>query len=302
MNSLDLEFLFMTAPSERLLLPRQLGPSDRLTSALGLGCSRLGSILGLSGSEASRLIGSALERGINFFDTADIYGQGESERILGTHLRKNQAIIATKIGQRFPPIYRALNALKRPLAPLLRASKSASRVVRVSRAKPLMLDFRPSYLNAAVEKSLKRLRRDAIDLLFLHNPEIEQATASETLDFLVELKREGKVGLIGISTDDQQVLMAALADRRVDAVQCRLQQPPDAIDALSSAAQRGVVVVAREIFGGVAAGSNSPCLPMVRSQVKKAVFNPFVTVALIGTTKQAHLAQSVDSLIRPVEN
>jgi len=298
----ELEFNIVTAPSDRLLLPRSLGHIDRPTSALGLGCSRFGSILGLSRGDAARLIDTALDSGINFFDTADIYGQGESERILGSHLQKNRAIVATKVGQRFPPLYRIMSALKRPIAPLLRSSRSAARVVRSSRARPLPLDFRPAYLNSAVEKSIKRLRRDAVDLLFLHNPDIDDINIGEALDFLVDLKGKGKVKLVGISTDNEQVLMTGLADPRVDAIQCRLQQSTTAAEALSSAAQRGVIVVAREIFGGVATGNNFPSLPMVQSQVKKAVSNPFVTVALIGTTKQAHLVQSVDALVNPVEN
>jgi aryl-alcohol dehydrogenase-like predicted oxidoreductase len=294
--------LIVTAPSDHLLLPRSLGHFDRLTSAVGLGCSRFGSILGLSRSDAARLIDTALDSGINFFDTADIYGQGESERILGSHLRKSKAIIATKVGQRFPPLYRIVSALKRPIAPLLKSSRLASRVVRTSRAKPLPLDFQPAYLNSAVEKSIMRLRRDAIDLLFLHNPDIDDINIGEALDFLVNLKGKGKVKLVGISTDNEQVLMAGLADPRVDAIQCRLQQSTAAAEALSSAAQRGVIVVAREIFGGVTSGDNFRGLSMVQSQVRKAVSNPFVTVALIGTTKQAHLVQSVEALVSPVEN
>ncbi len=292
----------MTVPGDQLLLPRQLGRSHRFTSALGLGCSRFGSILGLGQTDAGRLIDSALERGINFFDTADIYGQGESERILGSHLQKNKAIVATKVGQRFPPVYRVLSALKRPMAPLLRSSRSASRVVRTSRAKPLPRDFRPTYLNSAVERSLRRLRRDAIDLLFLHNPDTDEGNTSEALDCLVQLKGQGKINLVGISTDNEQVLMAALTDRRVDAVQCRLQQSAQATEAMTSAAQSGTIIVAREIFGGVVPGGGSVSLPIVQSQVKKAVSYPFVTVALIGTTKQAHLAQSVDSASLAVEN
>src|SRR6478735_6640998 len=157
--------------SSRLLLPRAFGRSGQTVSALGLGCSRIGSILGPGKLEASRLICYALERGINFFDTADVYGQGDSERILGSLLHKSDAIIATKVGQRFPPAYRVISMLKSPLAPLLRSSTSGAHIVRASRAKPLPLDFRPRYLNSAIEKSLRRLRRDALDVLFLHNPD-----------------------------------------------------------------------------------------------------------------------------------
>jgi aryl-alcohol dehydrogenase-like predicted oxidoreductase len=286
--------------SDRLLLPRAFGRSGQRVSALGLGCSRLGSILGPSKSEATRLISYALERGINFFDTADIYGQGESERILGSLLHSSDVIIATKVGQRFPAAYRAMSMLKKPVAPLLRSSTSGSRIVRASRSKPLPLDFRPCYLNSAIEKSLRRLRRDALDLLFLHNPDRGDVNVVDAIDSIAELKSKGKIKLIGISTDSERVLLTALADQRVDAVQCRLLQSPDANEALSAASNRGVAIIAREIFGGIAQGVAQSTTATLQSQVRTAVCNRFVTAALIGTTRQAHLAHAIASLNEPI--
>jgi aryl-alcohol dehydrogenase-like predicted oxidoreductase len=286
--------------SSRLLLPRTFGRSGQSVSALGLGCSRLGSILGPGEIEASRLICYALERGINFFDTADIYGQGESERILGSLLHKSDAIIATKVGQRFSPAYRAMSMLKKPLAPLLRSSASGSRTLRVSRAKPLPLDFRSCYLNAAVEKSLRRLRRDALDVLFLHNPDRGDIDVVDAIDSIAELKGKGRIKLIGISTDSERVLLTALADQRVDAIQCRLPQSPEAREALSAASERGIAIIAREIFGGMTQSAAQSTTASLQSQVRSAVSNPFVTAALIGTTRPAHLGHAITSLKEPI--
>jgi aryl-alcohol dehydrogenase-like predicted oxidoreductase len=286
--------------SDRLLLARAFGRSGQHVSALGLGCSRLGSILGPSKSEATRLICYALERGINFFDTADIYGQGDSERILGHLLHKSDAIIATKVGQRFPAAYRAMSVLTKPVAPLLRSSTSITRTVRAFRAKPLPLDFRSNYLNSAIEKSLGRLQRDAIDVLFLHNPDHGDINVVDAIDSIAELKGKGKIKLIGISTDNDQVLMTALADQRVDVVQCRLPQSLEASEALSAASNRGVAIIAREIFGGITQGTAQSTAATLQSRVRMAVCNPIVTTALIGTTRQVHLADAIASLKEPI--
>lgn len=287
-------------PSNRLLLPRAFGRSGVRISALGLGCSRLGSILGPSKSEATRLIYYALESGINFFDTADIYGQGESERILGAALHKSDAIIATKVGQRFPPAYRLISMLKKPLAPLLRSSTSGSSIVRASRSKSLPLDFRPRYLNSAIEKSLRRLRRDTLDVLFLHNPDPGDINVVDAIDSIAELKGKGRIKSIGVSTDSERVLLTALADQRVDAIQCRLLQSPEAGEALSAASNRGVAIVAREIFGGITQDTAQSTTATLQSQIRKAVCSPFVTATLIGTTRQAHLAHALTSLKEPI--
>src|SRR3990172_11998987 len=81
------------------------GTTDLRPSVIGVGCARIGSILGRTDrAQAERLIASAVERGVNFFDTADIYGQGESERMLGATLKahRDRVIIASKAGKRLP--------------------------------------------------------------------------------------------------------------------------------------------------------------------------------------------------------
>jgi len=96
---------------------RQLGRSGIRTSELGMGCSRLGSLLAAGGRRhAERALEAALEQGIGFFDTADIYGQGDSERLLGRVLGRAPGItIATKAGYRLPAPMWALRLAKPPL-------------------------------------------------------------------------------------------------------------------------------------------------------------------------------------------
>jgi aryl-alcohol dehydrogenase-like predicted oxidoreductase len=282
----------------RLLLPRSLGSSSFPVSALGLGCSRLGSILGLGFVDAQRLIAYALEMGINFFDTADIYGQGDSERFLGRALPRHGVIVATKVGQKFPPTLRAMSIFKRPLLPLLRYSKLATRRVGSARETELPRDFRPRHLRRSVDYCLRRLQRERVDILFLHNPDIATLRAGEALDCLAELQRAGKVDLIGVSCDDPVTMAAALEDTRLGAIQCRTTEEPNSIAALAKAARRGVVIVAREIFGGVARAQELRATAKIQSAVRSAVSEPSVTVTLIGTTNITHLTQCVEALDR----
>jgi aryl-alcohol dehydrogenase-like predicted oxidoreductase len=164
----------------------------------------------------------------------------------------------------------------------------------------LPLDFRPRYLNSAIEKSLRRLRRDALDVLFLHNPDRGDINVVDAIDSIAELKGKGRIKSIGISTDSEPVLLTALADQRVDAVQCRLPQSPEAGEALSAASNRGVAIIVREIFGGVTQGIARPTTATLQLQVRSAVCNPLVTAALVGTTRQAHLGRAIESLKEPI--
>ncbi len=234
-----------------VILPRRLGSTNLTISAIGLGCSRLGSILGLTVSEADRFVRSARDIGINFFDTADIYGQGDSERVLGRVLPTHGVVISTKIGQRFPPAFRAMNILKRPLAPLLRLSSASSRGLSNQRKRSLPRNFEPTYLLKAVDRSLKRLGRETIDILFLHSPDLQTVMEGEAVHCLDGLRCSGKIKMIGISADTDEVVTAALGDPRVSAIQCRMSDDPALHELLMTASRRQVVIVAREILGGV---------------------------------------------------
>ncbi|MCL2395387.1 MAG: aldo/keto reductase [Acidimicrobiaceae bacterium] len=146
---------------------RQLGRSGLTVSVVGLGCNNFGWRMDLENSRA--VVDTALEQGINLFDTADVYGRGQSETILGELLkgRRDEAVIATKWGS--------------PMSdnpPRARASRH--------------------YIRQAVEASLRRLQTDYIDLYQLHRPDGVTPMA-ETLGALDELVKEGKVRYIGSS-------------------------------------------------------------------------------------------------------
>ena len=149
---------------------RQLGDSGLTVSTVGIGCNNFGRRLDQDGTNA--VVRQALDSGITLFDTADIYGQGASEEMLGLALgsERENVVVATKFGMD------------------MQGANGPDWGVRGSRR----------YVRKAVESSLRRLGTDWIDLYPLHRPD-PQTPIDETLAALDELVREGKVRYLGSS-------------------------------------------------------------------------------------------------------
>lgn len=152
----------------------QLGDSGLRASRVGLGCNNFGGRVDLERTRA--VVDAALDVGVTFFDTAEIYGSGgDSERYLGEALagRRDKAVIATKFGwgQEFG-------------------------------------DGSPASVRGAIEGSLERLRTDYVDLYYLHKPDPSTPIA-DTLTVLDELVRAGKVRAIGCSNFSTEQLTEA---------------------------------------------------------------------------------------------
>ena len=131
---------------------------------------------------AQRVVDMALDSGVNFFDTADLYDKGENEKILGKILKdkRKEVIIATKVGNQWNPDGNSWS-----------------------------WNPRKEYILSAVEESLKRLQTDHIDLYQLHRPAFD-IPMDETLGALTDLVRQGKVRYIGSSTAPAWKVMEAL--------------------------------------------------------------------------------------------
>ncbi|WP_200329238.1 aldo/keto reductase [Leucobacter sp. L43] len=155
-------------------MERALGTSDLLVSSVGLGCNNFGRPGAFTEDQhgTDAVIGAAIDAGITFFDTADLYGYafGRSEEMMGRALgtRRDEIVLATKFGH--------------PDAQAPYLGRRGSR----------------EFIRASVEGSLTRLQTDRIDLYQMHVPDPE-TPISETLDALDELVREGKVRSIGHS-------------------------------------------------------------------------------------------------------
>jgi aryl-alcohol dehydrogenase-like predicted oxidoreductase len=149
---------------------RTLGSSDIAVSTLGIGCNAFGSRI--DQAQTTAVVDAAIEHGVTFFDTADVYGLGQSEQLLGTALagRRDQVVIATKFGMDMEGV-NGQDDGRRGTA---------------------------DYVRTAVEASLRRLGTDHIDLYQLHTPD-PSTPLEETLGALTELVVEGKVRAIGSS-------------------------------------------------------------------------------------------------------
>jgi aryl-alcohol dehydrogenase-like predicted oxidoreductase len=174
---------------------RKLGKSGLEVSAIGLGCMRMSAGHGpVSGTreEMIAVMRGAVERGISFFDTAQVYGPFVNEEVVGEGLApvRDQVVIATKFGF-------ALNAHGRPSPGL---------------------DSRPQYIKESVEGSLKRLRVETIDLLYQHRVDPE-VPIEEVAGAVKDLIQEGKVKHFGLSEAGAKTIRRAHAIQPVTAVQ-----------------------------------------------------------------------------------
>lgn len=204
---------------------RLLGRTDLAVSEVGfggwaIGGNRYGNSYGPTDDvEAIRAVRRALELGCNFFDTADVYGHGHSEEILGEALAgvRRQVIIATKVGGNF---------YNRDVHPLLRdrvAQASGVSYARLAPDAPLPVthdaNFSSGYVRFALGRSLERLRTDYVDLLQLHNPPLPLIGAMETYGVLEDLKTEGLIRAYGVSVHTPEEGLAAVDATMPDTVQ-----------------------------------------------------------------------------------
>src|SRR3954469_1861950 len=173
---------------------RRLGNSNLEVSAIGLGCMGLnfGYGPGVDKPEAIALIRAAVERGVTFFDTAEVYGPYTNEEFVGEALApfRGRVVIATKFGWKIDP----------------------------STRKHVGLDSRPEHIKEVAEGSLKRLRVDSIDLFYQHRVDpdvpIEDVAAS-----VKDLIQQGKVKHFGLSEAAAHTIRRAHAVQPVTAVQ-----------------------------------------------------------------------------------
>jgi len=229
---------------------RRFGSTDLLVSPFGLGCARIGGIFKREPREFLDLLGAARDAGITFFDTADMYSQGESERLVGQAFRRgrDRVTIASKVGYVLPAQRRLIASIKPLVRPVIRllGLRRASLPGAVRGA--LAQDFSPAYVTTAVEASLRRLGTDHLDLLQLHSPPASVVAAAGWLDALEQLKRAGKIRFYGVSCDTQEAAEAALGFGSVSSLQLpiSLLSPDFAHTTLPRARERRVAVIARE--------------------------------------------------------
>jgi aryl-alcohol dehydrogenase-like predicted oxidoreductase len=229
------------------------GNTDLRVSELGFGCARIGGIFGGGPRQAGGgfvdLLHAAYDNGITFFDTADMYSQGESEALVGKAFRgrRERVVIASKAGYVLPGRRRAIARIKPLVRPILRMLKIKRENLPSGMRGSVTQDFSPVYLERAVEGSLRRLRTDYLDLLQLHSPPAEAVRQGTWQAALERLKNAGKVRYYGISVDSVEAGQAALGFP-IASLQFLLNLlEPGAEEALvPRAREQGVACIARE--------------------------------------------------------
>jgi aryl-alcohol dehydrogenase-like predicted oxidoreductase len=256
-------------------------------SVFGVGCGRVASVNNLVPlREIEATLEAAVEGGINLFDTADIYGQGDSERTLSRLLRRHRdrMFVVTKVGGR-PSRYGGVTRLAKPLLrALVRSRPQLRSVVARARSAAVNQNLRPVDLRRAIEGSRRRLGLDELDGLLLHSPSLETLCNPEIHDFMHELLRSGRAAHTGVSVESLPEVEAAMSMSAITI----LQVPRAVGNALSGTAiledirRRNVAVFVRGVLEG-------PAPITVRQAVSAAIAPDFVTAAVIGVSTRRHL-------------
>lgn len=204
---------------------RSLGQDGTTVSAIGLGCMGMSEFYGLrDDAQSLDTLAAALEHGIDFLDTADMYGSGHNEELVGRFLkgRRDQVVLATKFG-----------------------------IVREPGVAGRRVDNSPAYIRTAVEASLKRLGTDVIDLYYMHRRNTD-VPVEDAVGAMAELVQAGKVRQIGLSEVSVETLRRAHAVHPIAAVQSEYSlwtRDPERTGVLEACRELGATFVAYSPLG-----------------------------------------------------
>jgi aryl-alcohol dehydrogenase-like predicted oxidoreductase len=253
---------------------RVLGRSGIEVSEIGFGCWAIGGRFTLDGKpdgwgaaddgESMAAIRRALELGVTFFDTADVYGAGHSERVLGRALagHRDEVAIATKFGYTFDAGQRVITGQ----------------------------DASPGYIGRACRASLRRLGTDRIDLYQLHLGDLPAGQAQEVAGILEDLVADGLIRGYGWSTDDPQRAAAFAGGGHCAAIQHEMNVLADASAMLAVCEAHDVASINRSPLAmGLLTGKYGPASQLPPDDVRAA--QPWVGYFTGGRPAPAWLAR-----------
>jgi aryl-alcohol dehydrogenase-like predicted oxidoreductase len=270
-----------------------LGNSDLASSRLGFGTSSLHHLL--SSSARQRLLHHAWELGIRHFDTAPLYGHEQAERELGRFGRGKRAdmILATKFG--ILPIPLLTKAPAVMYARMYGMGLARKLIGNVPSMGDIVRDFSPRHAVERVERSLRLLRTDYLDIVFLHEPTLAQVKApDELLKTLSDLQAHGKVRHFGLSTTGTD---CAEIGKAHPALATMLQVDADpATGGLAAVEKAGLRTVIS--FGHMRGMKNPPASPAerMREGLRQATQGNPDGVILFSSRKPGHIEEAVRHL------
>lgn len=253
---------------------------------LGMGCARVGSFNNPATLRESRdLLEAAMQAGMTLFDTADIYGQGDSERTVGRAVAGHAPppLIVTKGGRRFSAKARMLLPLKPLLRPLL-SRRGQGNAVTALRGQAEQCEWSATYLSTTLPASLRRLRREQIEAFLLHSPPAQVIDHPATVEVMASFLQAGMARHVGVSCDDVESLEATLRVPIYTVVQ--LEWP--VIEAIrngplaAALKERGLAVIARGVL------ASQPGRDPLDAYAA-ALDDPLINTMLVGTQQPERL-------------
>jgi len=248
---------------------RKLGTTGDELSALGLGCMGMSFAYGpTDDKESLATLEKALDMGVNFWDTADMYGNGANEELISKVLvpNRDKIFIATKFGFRFK-----------------------DGIAGPSSASGTYFDGSPAWMKVAVEQSLKRLKIDTIDLYYAHRVD-PNIPIEETVGAMADLVKEGKVRYLGLSEVSANSLRKAHAVHPISAVQSEYSL-------LTRDVENGILKTTREL--GI---SLVPYSPLARGLVTNKLNVDALAIDDFRRTLPRYQSENIDNNNKLIEN
>ncbi|WKL48903.1 aldo/keto reductase [Flavobacterium pectinovorum] len=248
---------------------RKLGTTGEELSALGLGCMGMSFAYGpADDKESLATLEKALDLGVNFWDTADMYGNGANEELISKVLvpNRDKIFIATKFGFRFK-----------------------DGIAGPSSASGTYFDGSPAWMKVAVEQSLKRLKIDTIDLYYAHRVD-PNVPIEETVGAMADLIKEGKVRYLGLSEVSANSLRKAHAVHPISAVQSEYSL-------LTRDVENGILKTTREL--GI---SLVPYSPLARGLVTNKLNVDTLAIDDFRRTLPRYQSENIDNNNKLIEN